>query len=96
MSVLAYIVFGFIVGLIARALMPGKDPIGLIGTAILGVVGALLGGWLGQAFGLYGPGEGAGFIAAVVGAIIVLAGYNFFFRKRRLKAVGEDRTRKAA
>lgn len=82
MSILGWILFGFVVGLIARAIMPGKDPIGLIGTTVLGVVGALLGGWAGQALGWYQPNEGAGFLAATVGAVIVLALYNMMARRR--------------
>ena len=64
--------------------MPGRDPMGLIGTTVLGIVGALLGGWLGQALGLYGPDQGAGFIAATIGAIVVLLLYNLLGRRRRL------------
>lgn len=82
MGVLGWILFGFVVGLIARAVMPGRDPLGLIGTTVLGIVGALLGGWIGQAFGWYGPNDGAGFIAATVGAVLVLALYNLFRRGR--------------
>src|SRR3954447_23809431 len=84
MSILGWILFGFVVGLIARAIMPGRDSLGLIGTTVLGIIGALLGGWLGHAVGWYGPNDGAGFIAATVGAIVVLAAYNFFFRRSRL------------
>jgi uncharacterized membrane protein YeaQ/YmgE (transglycosylase-associated protein family) len=82
MSVLGWVLFGFVVGLIARALMPGRDPLGLIGTTVLGVLGALLGGWIGQAAGWYGPNDGAGFLAATVGAITLLAIYNMIARRR--------------
>jgi uncharacterized membrane protein YeaQ/YmgE (transglycosylase-associated protein family) len=54
---------------------------GLIGTTVLGIVGALLGGWLGQAFGWYGPDDGAGFFAATIGAVVVLLIYNFAVRR---------------
>src|SRR3954464_15708000 len=82
MHILGWILFGFVVGLIARAIMPGRDPLGLIGTSILGILGALLAGWLGQAVGWYSPGEGAGFITATIGAIIVLGLYYMIVNKR--------------
>lgn len=89
MSILGWILFGFVVGLIARAIMPGRDPLGLIGTTVLGIVGALLGGWLGQAFGFYGPDEGAGFIAATIGAVVVLfLYYTITGRRRKLPGSG--------
>ena len=84
MSILGWILFGFIIGLIARVLMPGRDPLGLIGTTVLGIVGALCAGWVGQALGLYAPGEGAGFVAATLGAIVVLAIYYGITGKKRL------------
>src|SRR5215213_12038204 len=83
MGIIGWILFGFVVGLIARAIMPGRDPIGLIGTTVLGIIGALLGGWIGQALGWYGPNDGAGFIAATVGAVLVLAGYRMIVSRRR-------------
>lgn len=92
MSILGWILFGFVVGLIARAVMPGRDPIGLIGTTVLGIIGALLAGWLGQAFGLYAPGEGAGFVAATLGAVIVLAIYHLAVGRRRLGGRTTSRT----
>ena len=75
MGILLWIVFGLIVGAVAKLIMPGRDPGGIIITMLLGIVGALVGGWLGQALGLYRPDEPAGFIMAVVGAIILLALY---------------------
>jgi uncharacterized membrane protein YeaQ/YmgE (transglycosylase-associated protein family) len=72
MSWLITIVVGFIVGLVARAVMPGDQKLGIILTTVLGIVGALVAGYLGQALGWYQAGEAAGFIASVVGAIIVL------------------------
>jgi uncharacterized membrane protein YeaQ/YmgE (transglycosylase-associated protein family) len=66
------VIVGFVVGLIARALMPGDQKLGIIMTAVLGIVGALVAGFLGQALGWYQPGEPVGFIASVVGALIVL------------------------
>lgn len=83
MNILGWILFGFVVGLIARAVMPGRDPLGLIGTTVLGIVGALLGGWVGQALGWYSPNEGAGFIAATVGAVLLLFVYNLFRSRSR-------------
>ena len=78
MDILLWIVFGLVVGLVARLIMPGSDPGGIIVTIVLGIVGALLGGWLGRAIGLYREGEAAGFIMAVIGAIIVLAILSLF------------------
>lgn len=73
MSIIWTIVIGFIAGVIAKLITPGKnEPSGFILTTILGIVGAFVATWLGQALGFYGPDEGAGLIGAVVGAIIVL------------------------
>lgn len=71
------IVIGLLAGVVAKLLMPGKDPGGFIITTILGIVGALVATWLGQAIGWYREGEAAGFIGAVVGAIIILLIYRF-------------------
>lgn len=74
MGILWTIIIGFVAGVIAKFLMPGpNEPSGFILTTILGVVGAFVASYLGQALGWYGPGEGAGLIGAVVGAIVVLA-----------------------
>lgn len=82
MDFIIMIIVGFIVGLIARALMPGKQEMGFVLTTILGIVGAIVGGFLGRTLGLYQPGEAAGWIASVVGAIIVLAIYGMVSKKR--------------
>lgn len=88
MGVLGWILFGFVVGLIARAIMPGRDPLGLVGTTLLGIAGALCAGWIGQAFGWYTATDGAGFIAATIGAVAVLAIYYAFTGRRRLTSRG--------
>ena len=74
-GVIGWIFFGLVVGIIAKLLMPGKDPGGFIVTMLLGIVGALLGGWIGRALGLYGPDQSAGFFMALLGSIILLAIY---------------------
>jgi uncharacterized membrane protein YeaQ/YmgE (transglycosylase-associated protein family) len=84
MSILWTIIIGFIAGIIAKFLMPGpNEPSGFILTTILGIVGAFVATFLGQALGWYGPNEGAGIIGAIVGAIIVLAIYGFVARRNR-------------
>lgn len=75
MDILLWIVFGLVVGIVAKFIMPGRDPGGMILTIVLGIVGAMLGGWVGRVLGLYREGEAAGFLMAVVGAIVVLAVY---------------------
>ena len=79
MDVLIWIVFGLVVGVVAKFVMPGRDPGGMIVTIVLGIVGAMLGGWIGRALGVYQPGQPAGFIMAVIGAIVVLAVYRLAF-----------------
>jgi uncharacterized membrane protein YeaQ/YmgE (transglycosylase-associated protein family) len=85
MGILGWIVFGLVVGAIAKLLMPGRDPGGIIVTMVLGIVGALLGGFLGRALGMYNANESAGFIMALVGAVAVLLIY-------RLSIGGRHRT----
>ena len=70
-------IIGLIVGIIAKFLTPGRDPGGFIITAILGITGALVGGFVGRLIGWYGEGDPVGFIMAVAGSIIVLAVYRF-------------------
>jgi uncharacterized membrane protein YeaQ/YmgE (transglycosylase-associated protein family) len=83
-GILIWIVIGGLAGGIAKLLMPGKDPGGCIVTVLLGVAGALLAGWVGRAVGWYGANDqGAGFIAAIVGAFILLLIYRLVAGRRR-------------
>jgi len=83
MSIIWTIIIGFVAGVIAKFLMPGpNEPSGFILTTILGIIGAFVATWLGQALGWYGPNEGAGFIGAIVGAVIVLAIWGAISRRR--------------
>lgn len=72
MGIIWMIVVGFIVGLLARAIMPGEQKMGIVLTVVLGIVGSVVAGFLGGALGIYQPGEGAGWIGSIVGALIVL------------------------
>ena len=83
MGIIWTIIIGFLAGLVAKWIMPGdKEPSGFILTTILGIVGAFVATYLGQAIGWYRAGEGAGFIGAIVGAIIVLAIYGMIAGRR--------------
>ena len=84
MGILGWIVFGLVVGALAKLVMPGKDPGGIIVTMLLGIVGAVLGGFAGQSMGLYGPGESAGMLMSIVGAIVVLLLYRMLVGRRRV------------
>ena len=84
MGVLGWILFGLVVGALAKLVMPGRDPGGIIVTILLGIVGALVGGFLGRALGFYQEGEPAGFIGALLGAILILFIYRALARRRRL------------
>ena len=81
-GILAWIVIGLVAGGIAKLLMPGRDPGGCIITILLGIAGALLAGWIGHAIGWYGENEGAGFLAAIVGAFLLLLVYRVIVRNR--------------
>jgi len=83
-GVLGWILFGLVVGIIAKFLMPGRDPGGFIVTILIGIVGAVLAGWLGRAVGWYGPNDGAGIIASILGAIILLALYRMMVGRRHV------------
>ncbi|MEX2302628.1 MAG: GlsB/YeaQ/YmgE family stress response membrane protein [Bryobacterales bacterium] len=74
-GIIGWIVFGLVVGVLAKLIMPGRDPGGCLITILLGIAGALVGGFLGRFLGLYGPEEPAGFVMATLGAIVVLVIY---------------------
>ncbi|HKU52084.1 MAG: hypothetical protein OJF50_002276 [Nitrospira sp.] len=75
MSIIGWILFGLVVGVVAKLLMPGRDPGGMIVTILLGIVGALIGGFIGRFLGWYGENDPVGFIMAVIGAVLVLFAY---------------------
>jgi uncharacterized membrane protein YeaQ/YmgE (transglycosylase-associated protein family) len=81
MSIIGTLIIGLLAGLVAKLLMPGRDPKGFIITIVLGIGGAFLATWLGRELGWYGEGEAAGFIGAVIGSIIILAIYRLAFRR---------------
>ena len=83
MGILWMLIIGLIVGAVAKLIMPGKDPGGIIVTIILGIAGAFLAGFLGRAMGWYGDGDAAGFIASVIGAIILLIIYRMIAGRSR-------------
>jgi uncharacterized membrane protein YeaQ/YmgE (transglycosylase-associated protein family) len=83
MGVIGWIVFGLVVGIVAKFLMPGRDPGGFVITALIGIVGALLGGYLGRAIGWYREGDP---VVAVIGSIILLALYRLMVGRRALRA----------
>jgi uncharacterized membrane protein YeaQ/YmgE (transglycosylase-associated protein family) len=85
MAIIGWIIFGLVVGLIARAIMPGAQPMGFILTALLGIAGSFIGGWLGTL--LFGAGEpdashAAGWIGSIIGALILLFGYGMVTKRR--------------
>ncbi len=82
MGIIGWIVFGLIVGMLAKLVMPGKDPGGIIVTSLIGIAGALLGGFIGRALGLYGADDSAGFVMAFIGAVLLLAGYRMMVGQR--------------
>lgn len=83
---------GFVAGLVARAVHPGKDDLGIIMTAVLGIAGSFIASYLGQAIGWYKAGQGAGFIGAVVGAVLLLVIYGFIKRKSSSSSGGGPST----
>jgi uncharacterized membrane protein YeaQ/YmgE (transglycosylase-associated protein family) len=80
-GILGWIIFGLIVGALAKLLMPGKDPGGYLVTTLLGIAGAVVGGFLGRAMGLYGPEDPAGFVMALIGAVVLLALYRMLVKR---------------
>ncbi len=83
-SILSWILFGLIVGIMAKFVMPGKDPGGLILTILLGIAGAMLGGWIGTSLGYGAQGHSAGWIMSILGAVVLLAAYRFLFNPTRI------------
>ena len=81
-GIMGWIVFGAIVGIVAKLLHPGRDPGGVLITILLGIAGSILGGFLGRAIGLYRQGEGAGFIMSVLGAVLLLVIYHTIAYRR--------------
>jgi uncharacterized membrane protein YeaQ/YmgE (transglycosylase-associated protein family) len=81
-GILGWIVFGLIVGIIAKLLMPGRDPGGMIVTMLLGIAGAVVGGFVGREMGLYGPNDAAGIFMSILGAVALLLLYRVAFRRR--------------
>jgi uncharacterized membrane protein YeaQ/YmgE (transglycosylase-associated protein family) len=80
-TIIGWIVFGLVVGVIAKLLMPGRDPGGVIVTALIGIAGAVVGGLLGRVLGFYGPGEAAGYLMSILGAVLLL----FVYRRVRTR-----------
>jgi uncharacterized membrane protein YeaQ/YmgE (transglycosylase-associated protein family) len=81
-GVIGWIIFGLIVGALAKLVMPGRDPGGIIVTMLLGIAGALIGGWIGRAAGWYGPNDSAGFLMSFLGAILLLFIYRMMVGRR--------------
>ena len=81
LSLLGTAIFGLIVGALAKLVMPGRDPGGILVTMLLGVAGAVVGGFVGRTLGMYGAGESAGFIMSALGAILLLSAYRLITRK---------------
>ena len=82
MGILGWILFGLVVGALAKLVMPGRDPGGIIVTMLLGIAGAVLGGFVGRALGFYGEGDAAGFIMSFLGAVLLLALYRMMVGRR--------------
>ncbi len=80
MGILAALIIGLFVGILAKFLMPGKDPGGLLVTSLLGIAGAVVANYIGGAMGMYQPGEAAGFLASIVGAMVLLGIYRLLKR----------------
>jgi uncharacterized membrane protein YeaQ/YmgE (transglycosylase-associated protein family) len=82
LSILGWILFGLIVGAVAKLIMPGRDPGGIVVTMLLGIAGALVGGFIGRVLGFHGPGHVGGFFMAVIGSILLLFVYRRLVRHR--------------
>ena len=82
MNLLLVLLFGLVVGVVARLVVPGREPGGWITSILLGIFGSFVGGWLGRLMGVSAEGQPAGFVMSVVGAVVLLLGYHFFIRGR--------------
>jgi uncharacterized membrane protein YeaQ/YmgE (transglycosylase-associated protein family) len=81
-ELLIWAVFGLIVGVLAKLIMPGNDPGGIVVTMLIGIAGSIVGGYLGRVMGLYGPGQYGGFVMSIIGALLLLFLYRQFTRTR--------------
>ncbi|MBS1118489.1 MAG: Transglycosylase associated protein [Deltaproteobacteria bacterium] len=86
MHIIWMLIIGLVIGALAKLVMPGKDPGGILITMLIGVAGSLIAGFLGRSMHWYGPNEGAGFIASVIGALILLGGYRLIVGRRAVHA----------
>jgi uncharacterized membrane protein YeaQ/YmgE (transglycosylase-associated protein family) len=84
MGILGWILFGLVVGALAKLVMPGRDPGGIIVTMLLGIAGAVLGGFIGRSLGWYGDTESAGFLMSFAGAVLLLVIYRFMVGRRTI------------
>jgi uncharacterized membrane protein YeaQ/YmgE (transglycosylase-associated protein family) len=80
-AILSWIVFGLVVGALAKLIMPGDDPGGIIVTILIGIAGAVVGGFIGRAMGFYGPNEAASYLMSIIGGIVLLAIYRMVARR---------------
>ncbi len=86
MDILGWILFGFVIGLVVRVVLPSRSSLGLIGMTLLGMLGAVLGGWLGIAVGWYQSGDELSFLAATLGALLMIFSYQGFKMQREKKS----------
>ena len=93
MHTIGHILFGLVVGIVAKFLLPGNHPGGIIATILIGIVGAWLGGLIGRALGFYPAGHPAGFLMAVIGAMVLLVIWGFLFRSKPTQATAEPGSR---
>ncbi len=84
MWIISAVIAGLIIGALAKFVMPGRDPGGLLVTIVLGIAGSLVATWLGHRLGWYAAGQKAGWIASVLGAVLILFIYRMFFREREI------------
>jgi uncharacterized membrane protein YeaQ/YmgE (transglycosylase-associated protein family) len=84
MSLILFLIFGLVVGALARLIVPGREPGGWVISMLIGVVGSFIGGFLGRALGLYSDGQPAGFLMSLLGAVLLVVGYHAIARRRAL------------